>query len=167
MKEPEMTAEHAIEILKSARKSYMYIPDIDGAIDFAIEAIEKQNQFEVADDLNSDNESVNIEHEQKKYNNLIRNLHILLDFYKDNDFCRPKIKNVIERLEMDTEPEHKCNACHCNCSHTGTDTNLQEGMKQALSRKFFELEECSADESTVNSMLSIYNSIFPAELHTS
>lgn len=69
-------------------------------------------------------------------------------------------EHAIENLEKDTEPEHKCNACHCNCSHTGTDTNLQEEMKQALSRKFFELEECSADESTVNSMLNIYNSIF-------
>lgn len=70
-------------------------------------------------------------------------------------------EHAIENLERDTEPEHKCNACHCNCSHTGTDTNLQEEMKQALSRKFFEFEKYSDDESTVNSMLNIYNSIFP------
>lgn len=70
-------------------------------------------------------------------------------------------EHAIESLERDTEPEHKCNACHCNCSHTGTDTNLQEEMKQALSRKFFELEECTAEKSIVNSMLNIYNSIFP------
>lgn len=148
-KEPEMTAEHAIEILKSARKSYRFLPGIDEAIDFAIEAIEKQNQFEAADDLNSDNESVNIEHDIEKYNNAIKNLHILLAF-----------KDAVECLERDTEPEHKCNACHCNCSHTGTDTNLQEEMKQALSRKFFELEKYSDDESTVNSMLNIYSTIF-------
>lgn len=102
----------------------------------------------------------NIERAQKKYNTVIEELHALLDFYKDNDFYRPKIKDAIENLERDTEPEHKCNACHCNCSHTGTDTNLQEEMKQALSRKFFELEECTAEESIVNSMLNIYNSIF-------
>lgn len=77
-------------------------------------------------------------------------------------------EHAIENLERDTELEHKCNACHCNCSHTGTDTNLreemkqlQEEMKQALSRKFFELEEYSAEERTVNIMLNIYNSIFP------
>jgi hypothetical protein len=70
-------------------------------------------------------------------------------------------EHAIENLERDTEPEHKCNACHCNCSHTGTDTNLQEEMKHALSRKFFGLEKSSDDESTVNSMLNIYNSIFP------
>lgn len=69
-------------------------------------------------------------------------------------------EHAIENLKMDTEPERKCNACHCNCSHTGTNTNLQEEMKQALSRKFFELEEFTAEESTVNSMLNIYNSIF-------
>lgn len=44
--------------------------------------------------------------------------------------------------------------------HTGKNSNLQEEMKQALSRKFFELEKYSDDESTVNSMLNIYNSIF-------
>lgn len=153
-KEPEMTARHAVEVLESVResvrKSYRFIPDIDGAVDFAIEAIEKQNQFEAADDLNSDNESVNIEHDIEEYNNAIKNLHILLAF-----------KDAVECLERDTEPEHKCNACHCNCSHTGTDTNLQEEMKQALSRKFFELEECTAEEGIVNSMLNIYTSIFP------
>ena len=69
-------------------------------------------------------------------------------------------EHAIENLERDTEPEHKCNACHCNCSHTGADTNLREEMKQALSRKFFELEKYSDEESTVNSMLNIYNSIF-------
>lgn len=166
-KEPEMTAEHAIEVLKSVRNSYRFIPDIDEVIDFAIEAIERQNQFEPADDLNNDDESVNVERAQKKYNDVIEKLHMLLDFYKDNAFCRQKIKNVIESLERDTEPEHKCNACHCNCSHTGTDTNLQEEMKQALSRKFFELEEYSAEESYVNCMLDIYNSIFPEELSAS
>lgn len=101
-----------------------------------------------------------VEHAIEKYNNVIRSLHILLTFYKDNDFYRPKIKDAIEALERDSEPEHKCNACHCNCSHTGTDTNLQEEMKQALSRKFFELEKYSDDESTVNCMLNIYSSIF-------
>lgn len=165
LKEPEMTARHAVEVLESVRESvrnsYRYIPDIDGVIDYAIEAIEKQNKFEAADDLNNDNESANAERAQEKYNTVIEELHLLLDFYKDNDSCRTKIKNVIERLERDTEPEHKCNACHCNCSHTGKKSDLQVKMEQALSRKFFELEKSSDEESIVNSMLNIYNSIFP------
>lgn len=159
LKEPEMTAEHAIEILKSARRSYRYIPGIDGAIDFAIEAIEKQNQVEAADDLNNDNESVNVERAQKKYDNVIEGLHILLDFYKDNYSCRTKIKNVIERLERDTEPEHKCNACHCNCSHTVEDADLQEEMKQTLKDKFFELAKEDITQVRADLMLAILQSM--------
>lgn len=83
-------------------------------------------------------------------------------YLKNQEDKEPEMtaEHAIENLESDTEPEHKCNACHCNCSHTGTNTNLQEEMKQALSRKFFELEEFTAEGSTVNSMLNIYNSIF-------
>lgn len=98
----------------------------------------------------------NIERAQKKYNTVIEELHALLDFYKDNDFYRPKIKDAIERLEEDTEPEHKCNACHCNCSHTGTDSDLQEKMKRTLKSKFFELAESTTESFAVNIMLDIY-----------
>lgn len=129
-KEPEMTVGHAIEVLESVRKSYRYIPDIDGVIHFAIEAIEKQNQQELVFD-----------HENLSKKEL------------------EKLQEKLKECKLEVNPEKKCE-CERNCSHTCTDTNLQEEMKQALSRKFFELEEFTAEESTVNSMLNIYNSIF-------
>lgn len=45
-KETEMTAWHAIEVLETVRRACKLIPDIDEAIDFAIETIDKQNQPE-------------------------------------------------------------------------------------------------------------------------
>lgn len=65
-------------------------------------------------------------------------------------------EHAIERLERDTEPEHKCNACHCNCSDTGADSDLQEEMKRTLKSKFFELAESTTESSAVNIMLDIY-----------
>lgn len=65
-------------------------------------------------------------------------------------------EHAIENLESDTEPEHKCNACHCNCSHTGADSDLQEKMKRTLKSKFFELAESTTESSAVNIMLDIY-----------
>lgn len=102
----------------------------------------------------------NIERAQKKYNTVIEELHALLDFYKDNDFYRPKIKDAIENLEENTEPEHKCNACHCNCSHTGKNSDLQVKMEQALSRKFFELADTTTDSLAVSNMIEIYRLLF-------
>lgn len=159
LKEPEMTVGHAIEVLESVRKSYRCFPDIDGVINFAIEAIEKQN-LEEDEDLNSDNESANIKRAHKKYTNVIRNLHILLDFYKDNDFYRPKIIDAIECLKRDTEPEHKCNTCHCNCSDTGKNSDLQVEMEQVLSRRFFELADTTTDSLDTSNMIEIYRLMF-------
>lgn len=65
-------------------------------------------------------------------------------------------EHAIENLERDTEPEHKCNACHCNCSHTGADSDLQEKMKRTLKSKFFELAESTSESFAVNIMLDIY-----------
>lgn len=90
-----------------------------------------------------------VEHDIEKYNNAIRNLYILLAF-----------KDAVECLERDTEPEHKWNACDCNCSHTGTDTNLQEEMKHALSRTFFELADTTTDSLAVSNMIEIYRLLF-------
>lgn len=68
--------------------------------------------------------------------------------------------HAIERLERDTEPEHKCNACHCNCSHTGKNSDLQVEMEQALSRKFFELVDTTTDSLAVSNMIEIYKLLF-------
>lgn len=65
-------------------------------------------------------------------------------------------EHAIENLKRDTEPEHKCNACHCNCSHTGADSDLQEKMKRTLKSKFFELAESTSESFDVNIMLDIY-----------
>lgn len=69
-------------------------------------------------------------------------------------------EHAIESLEMDTEPEHKCNACHCNCSHTGKNSDLQVKMEQALSRKFFELADTTTDSLAVSNMIEIYRLLF-------
>lgn len=69
-------------------------------------------------------------------------------------------EHAIESLESDTEPEHKCNACHCNCSHTGKNSDLQVKMEQALSRKFFELADTTTDSLAVSNMIEIYRLLF-------
>lgn len=69
-------------------------------------------------------------------------------------------EHAIESLERDTEPEHKCNACHCNCSHTGKNSDLQVEMEQALSRKFFELVDTTTDSLAVSNMIEIYRLLF-------
>lgn len=65
----------------------------------------------------------------------------------------------MKKCKIEVKSEKKCE-CECKYNHTVVDDDMQEEMKQALSRKFFELEKDSNDESTVNSMLNIYNSIF-------
>lgn len=129
-KEPEMTVGHAIEVLESVRKSYRYIPDIDGVIHFAIEAIEKQNQQELVFD----------------HENL---------FKKELE----KLQEKLKECKLEVNPEKKCE-CERNCSHTGTDNNLQEEMEQALSRKFFELADTTTDSLTVSNMIEIYRLLF-------
>lgn len=69
-------------------------------------------------------------------------------------------EHAIENLESDTESEHKCNACHCNCSHTGKNSDLQVKMEQALSRKFFELADTTTDSLAVSNMIGIYRLLF-------
>lgn len=131
-KEPEMTAGHAIEVLESIRQvtSKSVIPDVDEVIDFAIKTLENQNQQ-------------------------------VLVFDPEN-LSQKELEKVQEKLKeckFEVKPEKKCE-CECKCNHTVEDADLQEKMKQVLSRKFFEIEKYSDDESTVNSMLNIYNSIF-------
>lgn len=131
LKEPEMTAEHAIEVLETIRRACKLIPDVDEVIDFSVEVIDKQNQAETANNLNSDNESANVKHAHEKYDDVIRNLHILLDFYKDNDFYRPKIIDAIEALKRDAEPEKKC-ACHCKEKSIFTTDELVETASKII-----------------------------------
>lgn len=130
-KEPEMTAGHAIEVLETIRRTCKLIPDVDEVIDFSVEVIDKQNQAETANNLNSDNESANVKHAHEKYDDVIRNLHILLDFYKDNDFYRPKIIDAIEALKRDAEPEKKC-ACHCKEKSIFTTDELVETASKII-----------------------------------
>lgn len=130
-KEPEMTAGHAIEVLETIRRACKLIPDVDEVIDFSVEVIDKQNQAETANNLNSDNESANVKHAHEKYDDVIRNLHILLDFYKDNDFYRPKIIDAIEALKRDAEPEKKC-ACHCKEKSIFTTDELVETASKII-----------------------------------
>lgn len=130
-KEPEMTAEHAIEVLETIRRACKLIPDVDEVINFSVEVIDKQNQTETTNNLNSDNESANVKHAHEKYDDVIRNLHILLDFYKDNDFYRPKIIDAIEALKRDAEPEKKC-ACHCKEKSIFTTDELVETASKII-----------------------------------
>lgn len=130
-KEPEMTAGHAIEVLETIRRACKLIPDVDEVIDFSVEVIDKQNQAETANNLNSDNESANVKHAHEKYDDVIRNLHILLDFYKDNDFYRPKIIDAIEALKRDAKPEKKC-ACHCKEKSIFTTDELVETASKII-----------------------------------
>lgn len=131
LKKPEMTAGHAIEVLETIRRACKLIPDVDEVIDFSVEVIGKQNQTETANNLNSDNESANVKHAHEKYDDVIRNLHILLDFYKDNDFYSPKIIDAIEALKRDAEPEKKC-ACHCKEKSIFTTDELVETASKII-----------------------------------
>lgn len=72
-------------------------------------------------------------------------------------------EHAIENLERDTEQEHKCNACHCNCSHTGKNSDLQVKMEQALSRKFFDIADTTTDSLAVSNMIEIYRLLFEVE----
>lgn len=126
----EMAAEHSIEVLETIRRACKLIPDVDEVIDFAIKTLENQNQQ-------------------------------VLVFDPEN-LSQKELEKVQEKLKeckFEVKPEKKCE-CECKCNHTVEDADLQEKMKQVLSRKFFEIEKYSDDESTVNSMLNIYNSIF-------
>lgn len=135
-KEHEMTVGHAIEVLESVRKSCRYFPDIDGVINFAIEAIEKQNQQELFFDPKNLS--------QKELEEWQKNLKA----------------HKLEVLEV--KSEKKCE-CECKCNHTVEDADLQEKMKQTLKDKFFELDRIEKDSLAVSNMLDIYRLLFEVQ----
>ena len=65
---------------------------------------------------------------------------------------------AVKVLEDQNQPEKKC---ECKCSQeTSCNENLQEEMRQALSRKFFELERIEEDSLAVSNMLDVYRLLF-------
>lgn len=142
-KEPEMTNETAITLLKRAiavvaesgvkRIGCCTSENIIKAIQFAIRSLENQNQTKLFFDVGNISE--------KELEELQRNL---------------------KECKIEVMPEKKC---ECKYNHTVVDDDMQELMKQALVRKFFELEKedflHNETQAAIYTMFEIYKILYP------
>lgn len=143
--EPEMTNEAAITLLNRAiivvaesgvkRIGCCTSENIIKAIQFAIRSLENQNQTKLFFDVGNISE--------KEFEELQRKL---------------------KECKLEVNPEKKCE-CECKCNHTVVDDDMQELMKQALVRKFFELEKedflHNETQAAIYTMFEIYKILYP------
>lgn len=144
-KEPEMTDEKACKILDLILDyinvgEFEYIThcsfsEIAESVRMAIEALENQNQTKLFFDVGNISE--------KEFEELQRKL---------------------KECKLEVNPEKKCE-CECKCNHTVVDDDMQELMKQALVRKFFELEKedflHNETQAAIYTMFEIYKILYP------